>query len=149
MPTITERLASHPATAGRHAARRPVPGQVRTPGTVRPRPAPSIARMTSAGASNATPGSGSVLDQILAGVREDVAARQATVPLEQVKELAAAAPPARDGYAALRAAGVGVIAEIKRSSPSKGALADIPDPAALAEAYAAGGARCISVLTEG
>jgi indole-3-glycerol phosphate synthase len=105
--------------------------------------------MTSAGASKATPGSSSVLDQILVGVREDLAARQAAVPLEQLKDLAAAAPPARDAYAALREAGVGVIAEIKRASPSKGALADISDPAALAEAYAAGGARCISVLTEG
>jgi indole-3-glycerol phosphate synthase len=105
--------------------------------------------MTSAGASKATPGSSSVLDQILVGVREDLAARQAAVPLEQLKDLAAAAPPARDAYAALREAGVGVIAEVKRASPSKGALADISDPAALAEAYAAGGARCISVLTEG
>jgi indole-3-glycerol phosphate synthase len=44
---------------------------------------------------------------------------------------------------------VAVIAEVKRSSPSKGALAEIPDPADLAGEYAAGGARCISVLTEG
>ncbi|HET6480608.1 MAG TPA: indole-3-glycerol phosphate synthase TrpC, partial [Actinoplanes sp.] len=49
----------------------------------------------------------------------------------------------------LRKPGVAVIAEVKRSSPSKGALADIPDPAELAGEYAAGGARCISVLTEG
>src|ERR671920_1692917 len=60
-----------------------------------------------------------------------------------------AAPPAIDAYAALRKPGVAVIAEVKRSSPSKGALADIPDPAELAGEYAAGGARCISVLTEG
>lgn len=91
----------------------------------------------------------SVLDEILAGVREDVAARQQQVPLELVKERAAAARPALDAYAALRAPGVGVIAEVKRSSPSKGALADIPDPAELAAEYAAGGARVISVLTEG
>ena len=45
--------------------------------------------------------------------------------------------------------GVSVIAEVKRRSPSKGDLADIPDPAELAGEYAAGGARCISVLTEG
>jgi indole-3-glycerol phosphate synthase len=90
-----------------------------------------------------------VLEEILAGVRLDVAARQAAVPLEQVKELAAAAPPPIDAYAALRKAGVAVIAEVKRSSPSRGALADIPDPADLAGEYAAGGARCISVLTEG
>ena len=90
-----------------------------------------------------------MLEEILAGVREDVARRQADVPLEQLKELAAAAPPAIDAYAALRKSGVAVIAEVKRASPSKGALADIPDPAELAGEYAAGGARCISVLTEG
>ncbi|MEU8660739.1 MULTISPECIES: indole-3-glycerol phosphate synthase TrpC [Actinoplanes] len=86
---------------------------------------------------------------MLAGVREDVAARQAQVPLERVRELAAAAPPAIDAYAALRKPGVAVIAEVKRASPSKGAIADIPDPAELAGEYAQGGARCISVLTEG
>ena len=57
----------------------------------------------------------SVLDEILAGVREDVAARQEQVPLELVKERAAAARPALDAYAVLRAPGVGVIAEVKRS----------------------------------
>ncbi|MGI5215157.1 indole-3-glycerol phosphate synthase TrpC [Plantactinospora sp. CA-290183] len=90
-----------------------------------------------------------MLDEILAGVREDVERRQQEVSLEQIKELAAAAPPARDAYAALRRPGVGVIAEVKRSSPSKGQLAEIADPADLAGDYAAGGARCISVLTEG
>jgi len=93
-------------------------------------------------------GSVSVLDEILAGVREDVEERARRVPLEQVKEQAAAAPPPRDAYSLLRAPGVGVIAEVKRASPSAGQLADIPDPAALAREYAAGGARCISVLTE-
>ncbi len=91
----------------------------------------------------------SVLDEILAGVRVDVEARAEALPLERVRELVAAAPPALDAYAALRAPGVGVIAEVKRSSPSKGALAEIADPAALASEYAAGGARCVSVLTEG
>ncbi|OLE22637.1 MAG: indole-3-glycerol phosphate synthase [Actinobacteria bacterium 13_1_20CM_3_71_11] len=89
-----------------------------------------------------------MLDEILAGVREDVAARQQQVPLEHVKELAAAAPPPLDAYTLLRKPGVGVIAEVKRSSPSKGTLAEIPDPALLAREYADGGARCISVLTE-
>jgi indole-3-glycerol phosphate synthase len=91
----------------------------------------------------------SVLEEILAGVREDVAARQARVPLEALKETTAAAAPALDAYAILRAPGVGVIAEVKRSSPSKGQLAEIPDPADLAKEYADGGARCVSVLTEG
>src|SRR5213078_4518328 len=69
--------------------------------------------------------------------------------IDRLKRLATSVPPPRDAYAALRAAGVGVIAEVKRSSPSKGQLAEIPDPAALAREYAAGGARCVSVLTEG
>ncbi|HSV65397.1 MAG TPA: indole-3-glycerol phosphate synthase TrpC [Mycobacteriales bacterium] len=90
----------------------------------------------------------SVLDEILVGVRVDLAAREAAVPLAEVRRLAAAAPPARDAMVALRAPGVGVIAEVKRSSPSAGQLSAIPDPAGLAAEYAAGGARCISVLTE-
>jgi indole-3-glycerol phosphate synthase len=89
-----------------------------------------------------------VLDEIVAGVREDTAAREARLPLNAVKELAAAASPALDALAALRAPGVGVIAEVKRSSPSKGSLASIGDPAALAVEYQLGGARMISVLTE-
>ena len=91
----------------------------------------------------------SVLDEILAGVREDVASRQEQVPLDALREVAASAPPPLDAYAALRAPGVGVIAEVKRASPSKGQLAEIPDPAELAREYAAGGARAVSVLTEG
>jgi indole-3-glycerol phosphate synthase len=90
----------------------------------------------------------SVLDDIVAGVREDVAAREAATPLADVMAAARDARPALDAFAALRAPGVGVIAEVKRQSPSKGALADIPDPADLARQYAAGGARVISVLTE-
>jgi len=89
-----------------------------------------------------------VLDEIVAGVREDVAARQAALPLEAVRDRAVATRPARDALAALRAPGVGVIAEVKRASPSRGALASIGDPAALATQYEAGGARMISVLTE-
>src|SRR4051794_15794960 len=90
----------------------------------------------------------SVLNDIVAGVREDVEARQAANPLSEVQARARDARPALDALAALRAPGVGVIAEVKRRSPSKGALATIPDPADLARQYAAGGARVISVLTE-
>lgn len=90
----------------------------------------------------------SVLDDIVAGVREDVAIRQAAHPLDVVMARAAEAPPAHDALAALRAPGVGVIAEVKRRSPSKGALATIGDPAELAVQYQSGGARLISVLTE-
>jgi indole-3-glycerol phosphate synthase len=103
----------------------------------------------SGGPADRGAGPQNVLEEILAGVREDVAARQEQLSMEQLRDLAAAAPPAIDAYAALRKPGVAVIAEVKRSSPSKGALADIPDPAELAGEYAAGGARCISVLTEG
>ncbi|MEV4412181.1 indole-3-glycerol phosphate synthase TrpC [Catellatospora sp. NPDC049609] len=92
---------------------------------------------------------GSVLDEIIAGVREDVEARERLVSMDEIKKRAAAAAPPLDAYAALRRAGVGVIAEVKRSSPSKGALAEIPDPAELAAEYEAGGARAVSVLTEG
>ncbi len=90
----------------------------------------------------------SILDEIVAQVRADVAAREREIPLETIRKRAEAAPPARDAYNVLRRGGVGVIAEIKRRSPSAGLLAEIPDPAALAMEYEAGGARCISVLTE-
>ncbi|WP_034087814.1 indole-3-glycerol phosphate synthase TrpC [Streptacidiphilus albus] len=90
----------------------------------------------------------SVLDEIIAGVLEDLAERQSRVSLDELKQQAAKAPLAKDGVAALRGDGVRVICEVKRSSPSKGALAAIADPAALAADYAAGGAAAISVLTE-
>jgi indole-3-glycerol phosphate synthase len=90
----------------------------------------------------------SVLDEILEGVRADLTSRQAAAPLDQVKEAARRARPPRDVAAALRRDDVAGIAEVKRASPSKGALAAIADPAALAVDYAAGGASVISVLTE-
>jgi indole-3-glycerol phosphate synthase len=90
----------------------------------------------------------SVLDDILDGVRADLAIRQEQLPLERLKENAARAPSCRDVRAALAGPQVAVIAEVKRSSPSKGALAAIADPAALALDYEAGGASVISVLTE-
>ncbi len=93
---------------------------------------------------------GNVLDTIIAGVREDLAERELATPLNAVKELVARQSQSRDGYAALsQGEGVKVIAEVKRCSPSKGALAMIADPAGIASDYEAGGARVISVLTEG
>lgn len=89
-----------------------------------------------------------VLDEIVAGVREDLAVRQDAVSLDELKDRAAAAAPPRDGMTALRTDGVALIAEVKRASPSKGDLAEITDPAALASAYEDGGASVISVLTE-
>lgn len=90
----------------------------------------------------------SVLDSIIAGVREDLAVRMARRPLSEVRAEAAAVAPALDPMPRFRAAGLAVIAEVKRRSPSKGALAEIADPAALAAAYQRGGADAISVLTE-
>ncbi|WP_079599317.1 indole-3-glycerol phosphate synthase TrpC, partial [Mycobacteroides abscessus] len=75
--------------------------------------------------------------------------RKAVVDLATVKAAAKAAPKPLDVMAALREPGIAVIAEVKRASPSRGALAEISDPAELAKAYEDGGARIISVLTEG
>ncbi len=88
------------------------------------------------------------LDDILAGVREDLEVRQEQVPLHRLKERVRLIDPALDPMPVFRGTGVSVIAEVKRASPSKGALADIGDPAWLAGEYEAGGAAAISVLTE-
>ena len=90
----------------------------------------------------------SVLDEIIDGVRADLAARQATTSVADLRAALADVAPPHDPMPHLRGAGSSVIAEVKRRSPSKGALADIPDPASLAGEYAAGGAAAISVLTE-
>lgn len=89
-----------------------------------------------------------VLDEILAGVREDLALRQAETPMDRLKEQASRARPARNVVSIFRQAGVQIIAEVKRRSPSAGVLAEIADPAALAGSYADGGAAVISVITE-
>jgi indole-3-glycerol phosphate synthase len=93
-------------------------------------------------------GRASVLDSIVDGVRADLAVRESEVDFAEIKRRAQAAPPPHDVMAAMRAPGIGVIAEVKRRSPSKGDLAQIADPAQLAASYAEGGARVISVLTE-
>lgn len=90
----------------------------------------------------------SVLEKILEGVRADLAERQREIPLDRLKKTACAAPAPRNVLAAIKCEDVAVIAEVKRASPSRGALATISDPAALASDYEAGGARMISVLTE-
>lgn len=90
----------------------------------------------------------SVLDDILVGVRADLAGRQATTGIADLRAALADVDPPRDPMPHFRAPGNSVIAEVKRKSPSKGHLAEITDPAALARAYAAGGAAAISVLTE-
>jgi indole-3-glycerol phosphate synthase len=88
----------------------------------------------------------SVLDSIIEGVREDLAARR--LPLSQIHEAMENVAKPLDAYAFLSQSEMNVIAEVKRSSPSKGALAPITDPAALAEQYQEAGASAVSVLTE-
>ncbi len=90
-----------------------------------------------------------MLDGLVAGALADAARRRETRPLAQVERAALERPRALDARAALqRDATIKVIAEVKRASPSRGALAEIRDPAALARQYAQGGASAISVLTE-
>ena len=90
----------------------------------------------------------SVLDDIVVGVRADLAQRESRVSLADLRAALADVDPPRDPMPHFRAPGSSVIAEVKRRSPSKGDLAEIPDPTVLARAYAAGGAAAISVLTE-
>lgn len=90
----------------------------------------------------------SVLDEIIVGVREDLEIRKHEISLDTLRSEIAQRPPAIDVMVHFTN-GFGVIAEVKRSSPSKGALAPIDDPAALAQQYQQGGACAVSVLTEG
>lgn len=88
----------------------------------------------------------SVLDSIIEGVREDLAKRRKS--LGQLHDEMSQAPAPQDAHPVLKGEVMKVIAEVKRSSPSKGSLSAITDPAALAEQYQIAGASVISVLTE-
>lgn len=91
-----------------------------------------------------------MLTQLVAGAREDATARSELLSLDELESCARAVVPALDALALLAPAdSVKIIAEIKRASPSRGTLADIPQPADLAAQYERGGASAISVLTEG
>jgi len=89
-----------------------------------------------------------VLDQIIQGVREDLAERKKLVELNDLVAKISEVNPVIDVLPSLQSSNLSVIAEVKRSSPSKGALAQISDPAALALSYQTGGATAVSVLTE-
>lgn len=92
-----------------------------------------------------------VLDKICADKREHVAACQSDTPLEEMKARAADGPPTRGFAAALTKAskdGYGLITELKKASPSKGLIRPDFAPSSIARAYQAGGATCLSVLTD-
>jgi indole-3-glycerol phosphate synthase len=90
-----------------------------------------------------------ILDQIVAGKRREVAARRAEAPLGELEGRLATAPAIRDFRAALcRGPGLGIIAEVKKASPSAGVLRGDFDAVAIARAYERGGADAISVLTD-
>jgi indole-3-glycerol phosphate synthase len=88
----------------------------------------------------------SILSSIIEGVREDLAARR--LAMGQLQEALETAPAVRDCLPFLISSEISVIAEVKRSSPSKGELAPISDPAGLAARYEEAGAHVVSVLTE-
>ena len=91
-----------------------------------------------------------MLADLTAGAVQDAQSRETLNPFEVLEREALAQPPARDALLALAPAdAVKVIAEVKRASPSRGDLAEIPDPAELARLYEIGGASAVSVLTEG
>lgn len=90
-----------------------------------------------------------ILAEILAHKRAEVAAQKARWPLDQVQTQARRQPPPRDFAAALRSApDLAIIAEVKRASPSAGAIRPDADPVELARCYARAGAAAISVLTD-
>lgn len=90
----------------------------------------------------------SLFDDILAGVIEDVAARERQVSFAELKERSRSLPPPRDAMAALLSPGCSLIAEVKRASPERGIIADIPSPMELGAQYEEGGAVIIACHTE-
>ncbi len=89
-----------------------------------------------------------ILYRITASKRKRLTEEKAAISMRQLEKMAQEQPPARDFYSALNTPGMHIIAEMKRASPSKGALNLNLDPSTLARAYVDGGASAISVLTE-
>ena len=91
-----------------------------------------------------------ILEKIVWEKDREVATARERMPLEQLKSKVDQLPAPRDFLAALRQAAIqpAVIAEVKKASPSKGVIRENFDPVAIAKAYAAGGASCLSVLTD-
>ena len=90
-----------------------------------------------------------ILDEIVAKKRQEIAERRGRVPLTELQKRVSAAPPVRDFRGALmRGPGMGIIAEVKKASPSAGMLRADFHPVAIAREYAAAGADCLSVLTD-
>jgi len=95
-----------------------------------------------------------ILDKIVAFKIGEIAARKKAVSISELRERAAAVPPPKDFLGALRNAQqtsharVGLIAEVKKASPSKGVIREDFDPVSIARIYTGNGAACISVLTD-
>jgi len=89
-----------------------------------------------------------ILQKIIEHKREEIARQKEILPLAELRQMLAARPPTRDFAGALQGRGCSVIAEVKRSSPSKGRIRDDFDPVAIARTYEENGASAVSVLTE-
>jgi indole-3-glycerol phosphate synthase len=89
-----------------------------------------------------------ILDHIVAAKRQEVASLKTTTPLVHLQEVIADLPPPRDFKKAISNSGCSIIAEVKRSSPSKGRIREEFDPVQIAAIYQENGARAVSVLTD-